>query len=114
MNWPTYITATRLGCESFIRVSAGHLMTSGCRSDPVPRGDFERSILEPLYSAANGAISLINFEPHRLSVFFMILGIGALFAGDFEIDRRDYEVGSGSATMSDKVKISLSVFGKGS
>ena len=54
-------------------------MTSGGRSDPCPRGDFERSILEPLYTSANGAISLISFEPHRLSVFFMILAIGALF-----------------------------------
>ncbi|KAF8269849.1 hypothetical protein EI94DRAFT_1573121, partial [Lactarius quietus] len=51
-------------------------------SDPVPRGDFERSILEPLYASPTGAISLINFEPHRLSVFFMILGIGALFEWD--------------------------------
>jgi hypothetical protein len=55
------------------------LLTGGCRSDPVPRSDFESSILEPLYSSANGAISLINFEPHRLSVFFMVLGIGTLF-----------------------------------
>lgn len=47
--------------------------------DPVPRGDFEHAILEPLYSSANGVISLLNFEPHRLSVFFMILSIGALF-----------------------------------
>lgn len=47
--------------------------------DPVPRGDFEHAILEPLYSSTNGVISLINFEPHRLSVFFMILSIGALF-----------------------------------
>lgn len=47
-------------------------------SDPVPRSDFESSILEPLYSSVNGA-SLINFEPHRLSVFFMVLGIGTLF-----------------------------------
>ena len=55
------------------------LITDGCRFDPVPRGDFEQAILEPLYSSTDGAISLIHFEPHRLSVFFMILGTGALF-----------------------------------
>ena len=55
------------------------LISGCCRFDPVPRGDFEHAILEPLYSSANGVISLISFEPHRLSVFFMILGIGALF-----------------------------------
>lgn len=37
---------------------------------------------------------------------------GALFEGEFEIDRLDYTVGKSSATMSDKVKVSLSVFGK--
>ncbi|KAI0255861.1 fungal-specific transcription factor domain-containing protein, partial [Lactifluus subvellereus] len=47
--------------------------------DPVPRNDFEHAILEPLYSSPNGAISLVNFEAHRLSVFFMVLGTGALF-----------------------------------
>lgn len=51
----------------------------GCRFDPVPRDDFEHAVLEPLYSSANGAISLVNFEAHRLSVFFMVLGSGALF-----------------------------------
>lgn len=55
------------------------LLTGGRRSDPVPRGDYEQAILEPLYSAATSGISFITFEPHRLSVFFMILGIGALF-----------------------------------
>ena len=37
---------------------------------------------------------------------------GAIFAGDFEIDRIDYGVGKESSVMSDKVKISLSVFAK--
>lgn len=37
---------------------------------------------------------------------------GAIFAGNFEIDRLDYGVGKGSSVMSDKVKISLSVFAK--
>ncbi|KAI0305891.1 fungal-specific transcription factor domain-containing protein [Multifurca ochricompacta] len=47
--------------------------------DPVPRPDLEHAILEPLYSSTNGVISLIGFEPHRLSVFFMVLSTGALF-----------------------------------
>jgi len=37
---------------------------------------------------------------------------GYLFAGDFTIDRRDYNVGGSSATMSDEVKVSLSAFAK--
>lgn len=37
---------------------------------------------------------------------------GAIFEGNFEIDRRDFGVGSGSAVMADKVKVSLSVYAK--
>ena len=37
---------------------------------------------------------------------------GYLFAGDFEIDRRDFGVGGNSAVMGDNVKISLSAFAK--
>ncbi len=37
---------------------------------------------------------------------------GALFEAKFEINRIDYGVGSESATMSDKVKISLKTFAK--
>jgi hypothetical protein len=51
------------------------------RLDPVPRGDFENTVLEPLYSSANATVSLVDFEPHRLAVFFMVLGTGALFDG---------------------------------
>jgi len=47
--------------------------------DPVPRGDFEQHILEPLYCSVNDIVPLVNFEPHRLSVFYMVLGTGALF-----------------------------------
>ncbi|KAH9995576.1 hypothetical protein BJV77DRAFT_991058 [Russula vinacea] len=47
--------------------------------NPVPRRDFESNILEPLFSSANEPVPLVHFEPHRLSVFFMVLGIGALF-----------------------------------
>ena len=53
--------------------------TKGVRVDPVPRGDFEHTILEPLYAFANDSVSLMSFEPHRLSVFFIVLGTGALF-----------------------------------
>ena len=37
---------------------------------------------------------------------------GAVFSGDFEINRLDFGVGKESATMSDKVKVSLTVFAK--
>ncbi|MEJ7611437.1 MAG: YceI family protein, partial [Ferruginibacter sp.] len=37
---------------------------------------------------------------------------GALFTGNFEILRSDFGIGKESATMSDKVKVSLSVFAK--
>ena len=37
---------------------------------------------------------------------------GAVFTGEFEIDRLEYGVGKESATMSDKVKVSLTVFAK--
>jgi len=47
--------------------------------NPVLCEDFENTILEPLYSSANDPVPLANFEPHRLSVFFIVLGIGALF-----------------------------------
>ena len=39
-------------------------------------------------------------------------GAGAIFQGNFEIDRTDFGVGSGSAVMADKVKVSLSVYAK--
>ena len=37
---------------------------------------------------------------------------GALFTGDFEIKRSEYGVGKEGGALSDKVKVSLSVFGK--
>lgn len=37
---------------------------------------------------------------------------GYLFAGEFRINRRDFTVGGNSATMSDDVDVSLSVFAK--
>ena len=37
---------------------------------------------------------------------------GALFKGEFEIKRSDYGIGKEGGTMSDKVKVSLNVFGK--
>ncbi len=35
--------------------------------------------MEPLYASVDDPVPLAHFEPHRLSVFFIILGIGALF-----------------------------------
>ena len=37
---------------------------------------------------------------------------GYLFTGDLEINRRDFGVGGSSASMADKLKLSLSVFAK--
>ena len=37
---------------------------------------------------------------------------GALFSGSFDINRLDFGLGKESATMSDKVKVSLTVFAK--
>lgn len=37
---------------------------------------------------------------------------GYIFTGGFEVSRKDYAVGNNSATMSDDVEISLSVFAK--
>lgn len=52
---------------------------NGPRFDPVTRGDFELNFLEPLYSSINDPVAFVHFEPHRLSVFYMVLSIGALF-----------------------------------
>jgi hypothetical protein len=54
-------------------------LDEGYSVDPISRDDFEHTVLEPLYSSPNGIISLVNFEAHRLSVFFMVLSTGALF-----------------------------------
>lgn len=37
---------------------------------------------------------------------------GYLFAGDFEINRRDFGIGGSSSVMADKLKVSLNVFAK--
>lgn len=47
--------------------------------NPILCADFENTILDPLYSSINDPVPLANFEPHRLSLFFIVLGIGALF-----------------------------------
>lgn len=47
--------------------------------DPVQRGDFDNTILEPLYASIHDPVPLAHFEPHRLSVFFLVIGVGALF-----------------------------------
>jgi hypothetical protein len=64
---------------SFSVVIVGFDERNGPRFDPVTRSDFEQNILEPLYSSVNDPVAFVHFEPHRLSVFFMVLGIGALF-----------------------------------
>ncbi|KAI0285848.1 fungal-specific transcription factor domain-containing protein, partial [Russula aff. rugulosa BPL654] len=47
--------------------------------DPVQRGDFDNTIMEPLYVSVHDPVPLANFEPHRLSLFFIVIAIGALF-----------------------------------
>lgn len=37
---------------------------------------------------------------------------GYLFSGDFQINRRDFGVGGSSVSMSDKLKVNLSIFAK--
>jgi polyisoprenoid-binding protein YceI len=41
-----------------------------------------------------------------------VSGTGYTFAGDFEINRRDFGVGGSTLTLSDKLKVSLSVAAK--
>ncbi|KAI0041613.1 hypothetical protein FA95DRAFT_1468689, partial [Auriscalpium vulgare] len=48
-------------------------------TDPIPRGDFERDILKPVYQTPDRHASLSNMHAHRLSVFFMVLALGSLF-----------------------------------
>jgi len=68
------------GCEFFFPiVIVGFNERNGPRFDPVTRGDFEHNFLEPLYASINDPVIFVHFEPHRLSVFFMVLAIGALF-----------------------------------
>jgi len=40
------------------------------------------------------------------------LSVGSLFQGTFEINRRDFGVGGGSAVLGDNLKLSLSVYAK--
>jgi hypothetical protein len=46
--------------------------------DPVQRADFDNTILEPLYASVHDPVPLAYFEPHRLSIFFTVMAIGAL------------------------------------
>lgn len=47
--------------------------------DPVQRGDFDNTIVEPLYASIHDPVPLAHYEPHRLSVFFIVIGVGTLF-----------------------------------
>ncbi|KAI0041617.1 hypothetical protein FA95DRAFT_1598877 [Auriscalpium vulgare] len=48
-------------------------------TDPIPRGDFERNILKPIYQTLDGRTCLSTIHAHNLSVFFMVLAIGSVF-----------------------------------
>lgn len=48
------------------------------RYNPVIRDDFTKSILSPIYGSM-GNIALDIIHPHRLSVFFIVMGSGTLY-----------------------------------
>ncbi|KAI0051576.1 hypothetical protein FA95DRAFT_1485275 [Auriscalpium vulgare] len=48
-------------------------------SAPIPRGDFERVIIKPVYQTPGGHASLSGLHAHDVSVFFMVLALGSLF-----------------------------------
>ena len=80
LNWPICTIHVQRGCEFFLPVViVGFDERSGPRFDPIIRGDFEHNFLDPLYSSVNDPVTFVHYEPHRLSVFFMVLGIGVLF-----------------------------------
>ncbi|KAI0048107.1 hypothetical protein FA95DRAFT_1518037 [Auriscalpium vulgare] len=47
--------------------------------DPIPRGDFERIILQSVYQTPDKHASLSSIHAHSVSVFFMVLALGSLF-----------------------------------
>ncbi|KAI0048106.1 hypothetical protein FA95DRAFT_1595332 [Auriscalpium vulgare] len=47
--------------------------------DPIPRGDFNRVILEPVYQSVDIHACLSTLHAHSVSVFFMVLALGSLF-----------------------------------
>jgi hypothetical protein len=69
----------QLGCEFPELISVVLTNQSFPSVDPVQRGDFDNAILEPLYASVHDPVPLAHFEPHRLSVFFIVIGVGALF-----------------------------------
>jgi hypothetical protein len=69
----------QLGCEFPELISVPLTNLSFPSIDPVQRGDFDNTIVEPLYASVHDPVPLTNFEPHRLSVFFIVIGVGALF-----------------------------------
>jgi hypothetical protein len=68
-----------LGCEFPELISVALTNQSFPSIDPVQRGDFDNTILEPLYASIHDPVPLTNFEPHQLSVFFIVIGVGTLF-----------------------------------
>jgi hypothetical protein len=69
----------QLGCEFPELISVGFTNQSFPSIDPVQRGDFDNSVLEPLYASAHDPIPLTSLEPHRLSLFFIVIAVGTLF-----------------------------------
>lgn len=69
----------QIGCEFPESISVVLTNQKFPSIDPVQRGDFDNSIMEPLYASVHDPVPLVNFEPHRLSVFFTVIAVGALF-----------------------------------
>jgi hypothetical protein len=51
------------------------------RYNPIVVSDFVKNILDPIYGTMDLA-TLHTLDPHRLSVFFVLLATGLLFDGD--------------------------------
>ncbi|KAI0048133.1 hypothetical protein FA95DRAFT_1127130 [Auriscalpium vulgare] len=47
--------------------------------DPIPRADFERVMLQPVYQTPDRLASLSSIHAHSVSVFFMVLALGSVF-----------------------------------
>ena len=50
------------------------------RYDPVPREEFHKMVVDPLYRALDGYQPFDSISPHHLSIFFMVLATGLIFS----------------------------------
>jgi hypothetical protein len=75
------ITETWLGCAlglfKFFPFLIVHSITL-CRYDPIVISDFTENIMQPIYGTS-GYADIDSLHPHRISVFFIVLAMGALY-----------------------------------